>query len=154
MSTRFTSRGVPMAESQSLRLVQAAGAVQEQITAHAARTLADRGYDHVSASMLGFLGALDCGVNYGSEIARRLGVSRQMVAKTVRELCRVGYLEQAEGPGRQKQILFTATGEQLMSDVRQLLTELDTLLERQIGQKALTDTAVELERIQGCLEGA
>lgn len=143
-----------MAESQSLRLVQAAGAVQDRITAHAARILADRGYDHVSASMLGFLGALDCGVNYGSEIARRLGVSRQMVAKTVHELCRVGYLEQAEGPGRQKQILFTATGEQLMSDVRQLLAELDGFLAKRIGWQALEGTATELERIQGCLEMA
>ena len=148
MSTRFTQRGTPMAESHSLRLVQSATAVQEQITRHVAETLKARGYQDVSPSLLGFLGALDCGTNYGSEIARRLNVSRQMVAKTVKELVRLGYLEQADGPGKQKQILFTGAGEQLMSDVRQLLVEMDALLSQQVGKQTLERAVSLMENIQ------
>lgn len=147
MSTRFTKNRVPLPESQSLRLVQCASAVQERITRHVADTLESRGYRGVSASMLSFLGTLDCGVNYGSEIARRLNVSRQMVAKTVRELCRVGYLEQVDGPGKQKQILFTAIGEQLIADVRQVLAEMDDTLAEQIGELALAKTLDILDKL-------
>lgn len=148
MSTRFTQRGVPMVESRSLRLAFATAEVRDRITEYVATVLQGQGYKEVSPSMLNFLGALDCGVNFGSEIARRLKVSRQMVAKTVKGLCRVGYLEQIEGPGKQKRILFTASGEQLMSDVRMLLAQLDETLCEKIGEAALLETIFTLEAIR------
>ncbi len=100
------------------------------------------------------LSALEYGVNYGSEIARNLGVSRQMVAKTVKELCRVNYLEQIEGVGKQKQILFTERGEHLISDARKLLARLDDILSKAIGQKPLQATVGVLEEIQVILATA
>jgi DNA-binding MarR family transcriptional regulator len=151
MSTRFTQRGIEMVESRSLRLVFATAAVRDGITDYVARTLVAQGYAHVSPSMLSFLGALDCGVNYGSEIARNLEVSRQMVAKTVKELCHVGYLEQVAGPGRQKQILFTAKGERLMADVRRLLARLDQVLAERTGEAKLRATIATLEVIHEIL---
>jgi hypothetical protein len=71
-----------------------------------------------------------------------------MVAKTIKELCRVGYLVQVEGSGKQKQILFTELGEQLMSDSRLLLAELDAILCKAIGQVALQETIDRIKNIQ------
>jgi Mn-dependent DtxR family transcriptional regulator len=69
-----------------------------------------------------------------AEISRRLKVSRQMVAKTVKELCRAGYLEQIEGVGPQKQILLTEQGEHLISTVRVALADLDQILIGSFGE--------------------
>lgn len=139
-----------MVESQSLRLALRVASVQEHIAAYIAQQLRTQGYD-ISPATLNFLSALDCGVNVGADIARRLKVSRQMVAKTVKELCRAGYLEQVDGVGKQKQILFTAAGEQLMAEVRQLLAQLDTVILEALGETALQETLTRLETIQSLL---
>lgn len=97
---------------------------------------------------MNFLSTLECGVNYGSEIARTLGVSRQMVAKTVKELCEANYLEQREALGKQKEIVFTKTGELLMSDARQLLADVDKILNKEIGQNKIESTVTHLQNIQ------
>lgn len=148
MSTWFTERGIPMADSQSLRLVLGTAGVHDHLTQYVAQILNHKGYNDVSPAMLNFLSTLDCGVNYGSEIARRLNVSRQMVAKTVKELCQAGYLEQVQTKGNQKQILFTTSGEQLMSDVRMLLAQLDKVLCEEIGETALDEAIAILDAIQ------
>ena len=139
-----------MVDSQSLRLALGAASVQDQIAAYIAQQLRAKGYD-ISPATLNFLSALDCGVNVGADIARRLKVSRQMVAKTVKELCRAGYLEQVDGVGKQKQILFTAAGEQLMAEVRQLLAQLDKGLLEALGETALQETLARLDTIRHLL---
>lgn len=128
MSTRFTRRGVPLVESQSLQLIQSSQKLNDVVTNYLARRLIEKGYASLTPSLLSFLSILECGVNYGSEIARNLDVTRQMVAKTVKQLCQLGYLEQLDGVGKQKEIHFTETGEYLMSDARQLLAEMDEIL--------------------------
>ncbi len=148
MSTRLTKGGVPMVESQSLQLVLAAAQVHEKITLYLSESLKKKGYKFVSPSMLNFLSTLECGINYGSEIARTLGVSRQMVAKTVKELCKANYLEQREGLGRQKEIVFTEVGELLMSDTRQLLSGIDKVLGKDMGEDQLKTLAAGLESLQ------
>lgn len=151
MSTRFTQLGTPMIESQSLKLVFMTAGIHDQITEHIASKLKQDGYSKASPSILNFLSALDCGINVGSDIARRLKVSRQMVAKTVKELCHAGYLEQVEGPGKQKHILFTAEGEQLMSKARQLLAQLDEVLYQKLGKNSLDEALNTLEIIHGLI---
>lgn len=128
MSTRFTSRGVPLVESQSLKLIQGAATLNDVITKHLSQRLIDKGYVSITPALLSFLSILECGVNYGSEIARNLNVTRQMVAKTVKVLCQLEYLQQKDGAGKQKEIHFTEKGEYLMSDARQLLAEMDDIL--------------------------
>ncbi len=128
MSTRFTRRGVPLVESQSLQLIQSAQRLNDVITKYLSQRLVEKGYASLTPSLLSFLSILECGVNYASEIARSLDVTRQMVAKTVKQLCQLGYLEQIDGAGKQKEIHFTETGEYLMSDARQLLSEMDKIL--------------------------
>ena len=151
MSTRFTYRGTPMVDSYSLRLALATAEVRDAICDHVAMKLAEKGYEDVSPATLNFLGALDCGVNYGSEIARSLNVSRQFVAKMVRELAEAGYLEQKEGVGRQKQILFTKKGEKLMSEVRKILADLDSVLIDQEGEAILKKAIKVLEKMKTLL---
>jgi DNA-binding MarR family transcriptional regulator len=148
MSTRLTKNNIPMVESQSLQLVLAAAQVHEKISLYLCDALKDKGYKLASPSILNFLSALECGINYGSEIARTLGVSRQMVAKTVKELCKADYLAQQEGKGKQKEIVFTKTGEYLMSDARQLLAEIDTRLNKDMGSVELKTTVANLQSIQ------
>ena len=128
MSTRFTKRGVPMVESQSLQLTQSTSQLNDVVVKYLSQRLIEKGYISLTPSLLSFLSILECGINYGSEIARNLGVTRQMVAKTVKELCHSGYLEQIESVGKQKEIHFTEAGEQLMSDARLLLSEVDDFL--------------------------
>ena len=101
----------------------------------------------MTPSLLSFLSVLECGINYGSEIARTLGVSRQMVAKTVKELCQLGYLEQVDDIGKQKKILFTQSGEQLIADARQLLADLDSLLLQKLKTDTLLATSHNLKTI-------
>lgn len=148
MSTRLTKNDIPMVDSQSLKLVYAASSVDEKIVNYLSRSLKEKGYDSVTPAVLNFLGAMECGVNFGSDIARNLGVSRQMVAKTVRELCDVGYLQQLAAEGRQKQIIFTFRGEQLISDARHLLSEMDKILNQKFGRENFELTLSGLQSIE------
>lgn len=148
MSTRFTIKGTPMVESEALKLVLGASQVHELITCYLSTSLKDKGYKEVTPSILNFLSTLECGVNYGSQIARNLGVSRQMVAKIVKELSRTGYLEQVDGVGKQKEILFTKTGELLMSDARKILADIDKVLIKELGQNSIKTTVAGLNRIK------
>lgn len=152
MSTKFTKHGVPMVESQSLQLIQHASQLNDAMTQHISQRLIARGHTSLTPSLLSFLSTLECGVNFGSEIARKLGVTRQMVAKTVKELCRLGYLEQVQGTGRQKEILFTERGEQLMSEARTLLSELDNMLLDSTDGEKISQLINELSRIYKLVE--
>lgn len=151
MSTRLTNKGTPMVDSQALNLVLGAAQVHELTTRYLSDSLKAKGYVSATPSILNFLSTLECGINYGSEIARNLGVSRQMVAKAVKELCRAGYLEQVDGAGKQKQIVFTRTGELLMSDARKLLAGIDKILFRKLGKKSIQTTIANLNKIQNLL---
>ena len=131
-------------ESQSLQLIQSASKLNDVITKYLSQRLVEKGYAALTPSLLSFLSILECGVNYGSEIARNLDVSRQMVAKTVKELCQLGYLEQIVGTGKQKEIHFTESGEYLMSDARQLLAEVDGILFKGVGARTPQEIIGEL----------
>lgn len=151
MSTRLTKNNTPMVDSNTLKLVLGAAQVHELTARYLSRCLSDQGYLSVTPAMLNFLSVLDCGVNYASEIARTLGVSRQMVAKTVKELCANGYLQQEQGIGKQKQILFTETGELLISDARQILADIDQQLGVKVGRESIIDTVQGLADISALL---
>lgn len=140
-----------MVESHALRLAKATAAVREGICDYVVIKLNEQGYTDISPAALTFLGALDCGVNYGSEIARNLKVSRQMVAKMVREMSEAGYLEQTEGSGKQKKINFTRKGERLMSEVRKILLSLDRLLQKNTSETALKKTIQMMATIEKTL---
>lgn len=152
-STKLTdcAGGAPtMADSRALDLVLALARAHDALLAQVSRALERRGYAGASPSVLAFLGQLDCGVNVAAEVARRLGQSRQMVAKTVKRLSELGYLRMSRDPqrGNQKVITFTATGEQLIADARAILAELDATLEGALGQRSLAELIAMLGRVE------
>jgi DNA-binding MarR family transcriptional regulator len=145
-----------MVESASLRIAFGLAEAHEELMHFLADRLARAGHAGVTASALGFLGQLDCGVNHAAEVARRLGVSRQMVAKTVAEMERAGWLQQATDPEHRnrKTIRFTAAGERLMADARQALAALDTELEQAGGTGFCERLLTDLERLRTTLDSA
>jgi hypothetical protein len=71
-----------------------------------------------------------------------------MVAKNVKELCSIGYLEQRAGIGKQKEIVFTETGELLMSEARKLLADVDKILTKEMGSTQLKSMITHLNSVQ------
>jgi len=141
-----------MVESLSLKLAFASREMNEAILHRVASRLTAMGYDGATPAALDFLGALDCGDNHASELARMMGVSRQWVARNVARFCDQGYLEQHPGAGREKRIVFTARGEALIADARRELAALDRLLARDNGSTALADLVQRTERIVATLK--
>ena len=134
MSTKFTTSGsspaYEMAESRSLKLVHLTSDFERRAQEWLVGLLHRRGYAGLTQSQLSFLGALDCGPNSASQIASDLGITRQAVHKTVKELETCGWLTSDADPIRRNQriISFTDEGERMMSEARALFKQLDERL--------------------------
>lgn len=134
MSTKLTRTGgqpaYEMAESRSLKLVHLATNFERRAQKWLVDLLHDRGFSGLTPSQLNFLGALDCGPNNASKIADDLGISRQAVHKTVKELEKCGWLQSEADQilRNQRVITFTVEGERMMSEARALFKELDDKL--------------------------
>ena len=63
----------------------------------------------------------------------------------------LSYLEQIDGVGKQKEILFTQVGELLMADARLLLAGLDQTLNDQLGPQAIQSTVTSLAKIRAVM---
>jgi len=137
-----------MVESHSLKLAMSTANISEHLICFATHKLKLQGFEGVTPTVLNFLGSLECDKdNHASEIARQLNVSRQMVAKTVQELCRLGYVEQNASGGVRKQIRFTEKGEHLMSAARKVFALLDETMHNQLGLDeliALNESLIKL----------
>ena len=138
-----------MKDSLTLQLVMSTNLLQERISGMLVKALKEKGYKTINASRLSFLSTLECGVNYASEISRNLRVSRQMVAKTVKELCELGYLLQEKPVGKQKAIVFTLHGERLISECRNTLANFDEKLKLKLGGKDLNQLLKGIEDVNG-----
>jgi len=141
-----------MAESLSLKLAFASRRLHEILLRRVASQLVALGYEGATPAALDFLGALECGDNHASEIARMMGVSRQWVARNVAQFSRLGYLEQLPGTGRGKRIVFTERGEALMSQARAGLAELDRHLEATMDAHELAHLIDAVESLSRTLE--
>ncbi|MBL4756827.1 MAG: MarR family transcriptional regulator [Rhizobiales bacterium] len=145
MSTKLTkispAAGYDLVDSHALALTQATEKFRERILAWLLLRLREDGFDGIKASQLSFLGSLDCGVNFAAELARGLGISRQAVHKTVRELEGEGWLATRphEELGNKRVIVFTQEGERMMSCARTHFLTLDTLLEQKFGDERLAE---------------
>ncbi|MEP3636480.1 MAG: MarR family winged helix-turn-helix transcriptional regulator [Paracoccaceae bacterium] len=134
MSTKLTtSRESPayeMEDSRSLKLVHLASNFEKRVQKWLVDLLHSRGFAGLTQSQLSFLGALDCGPNSASQIANSLGITRQAVHKTVKELETCGWLQSEADPIRRNQriITFTDEGERMMSVARSLFKQLDDRL--------------------------
>jgi len=83
-----------------------------------------------------------------SEVARRLGVSRQAVHKTVSGLVKTGLLELSviEGNLRDKSIVFTQAGEQMKEEAENILRKLEDEVKRAIGTQNFQQLKTLLEK--------
>jgi DNA-binding MarR family transcriptional regulator len=134
MSTELTTLAAhpafEMADSRSLKLVHLVSNFERRVQKWLVDVLHDRGFAGLTQSQLSFLGALDCGPNNASQIAKNLGVTRQAVHKTVKELEALGWLKSEADTVRRNQriIRFTHEGERMMSEARALFKQLDSRL--------------------------
>lgn len=126
-------------DSRALNLTRLMDAFQQRLVEWLIERLHNDGFDGLTQRQLTFMGQLDCGVNHASELARRIGVSRQAIHKSVQELTRMGWLETVPHPefGNQKTIVFTNEGERMMSRARLHFAKLDEILQEKFGNKAL-----------------
>lgn len=143
MSTKFTRKsplvGYDLADSHALALAQTTELFRDKMVKWLLLKLAEDGFDELKANQLTFLGSLDCGANYASELARALGITRQAIHKTVRDLEKAGWLATKPNDqlGNQRAITFTAEGECMMSCARSHFLELDAILIEQFGKANL-----------------
>lgn len=140
-----------MQDSLTLTLVMSSVALQEIINKHLIQSLHQQGMSQVNQNRLNFLSALDCGDNHASELARKLGVSRQMVAKNVKDLVQLGWLIQIPGKGKQKTIQFTKQGEQLISQCRKELAIMDKTLKQAVSQESVAETLHTMRSLTAAL---
>jgi DNA-binding MarR family transcriptional regulator len=112
-----------MQDSLTLDLYHAARGFQERLTRHLATALRSQHGTSLNPAQLSFLAALLCGENTASEVARRIGVSRQATQRQAAALAELGYLWICPDPERRNQslITFTDDGMQLMAICRSIL---------------------------------
>jgi DNA-binding MarR family transcriptional regulator len=145
MSTKLTRKspvaGYELVDSHSLALTLATETFRGRMVGWLLTQLKKDGFEGLKANQLTFLGSLDCGENFAAGLARTLGISRQAVHKTIRELEGAGWLETRPDDklGNQRVIVFTEEGERMMTRAREYFLVLDTLLLQQYGEGILAD---------------
>jgi DNA-binding MarR family transcriptional regulator len=124
---------------------------QQWLTSSLLHLMAQRGHGDLTTAHLMFLSNLDCGDTYASEVARRMGVTRQAVYRTTRELQRLKILTLETDPTRktQKVIRMTAHGQRVVGDARACLDEIEAALQLRIGERDLTELAMVLSKEWG-----
>ncbi len=143
MSTKLTryapKSGQELVDSHALALTHATTRFQQNLVAWLLTRLAADGFEGVSASQLSLLGELDCGPNHAAQLARKLGVTRQAIHKSIRELEAAGWLQTRTDAdlGNQKVIEFTEEGERMMAAARRHFADLDALLLKEFGIEGL-----------------
>ena len=99
--------------------------------------MAERGHAEFTVAHLMFLANLDCGVTHAALVARRLGVTRQAVYRTTRELQDLDVLALESDPQRrnQKIIRMTPRGLQVVSVARACLDAVESAIRGRIGRR-------------------
>ena len=113
--------------------------------------MAERGHADLTSAHLMFLSNLDCGDTHASEVARRMGVSRQAVYRSTRELQRLKVLRLEIDADRktQKIIRMTKHGQQVVLDARSCLDTIEVALGQRIGSRDLVKLAAILGKDWG-----
>lgn len=109
--------------------------------------MAARGHPPLTEAQTALLSNLDCGTTYASAAATRMGISRQAVYRTVRELAALGLLRLDDDTEKrnQKLIVMTDKANTLVTDARACLTEIEAELANRIGAQDATTLRRALE---------
>ena len=102
-------------------------------------------WEALTGADLNLLASLNCGATHGSELARRLGISRQAVNKLLTNLVDIGAVELEIDPKKrnQKIIVITPKGESLIHMALEKMENLEEEIAQKIGEK----DASELRRL-------
>jgi DNA-binding MarR family transcriptional regulator len=96
--------------------------------------------DNDILSSSGILTYVDHGVVTVSAIAKKLGISRQAVHKSVQVLAKKGYLTLCEGEDkRERMICMTIEGEGLLKCRQEVMAKVEGVISQTIGKKELKD---------------
>jgi len=89
-----------------------------------------------------------------TELARRVGISKQAVAQLVDELESFGMLERRPDPedGRAKRIAFSTSGRGALVDGLEALAEVEAELRARVGSKAMASLKESVEKLLEALE--
>lgn len=114
-----------------------------------------RGHEDLTGAHLAFFAFLECGLTHASDVARRMGITRQAVFKVTRDLQRRGVLRLEEDPRdrRQKIIRMTDRGERVALDARACLEEIEARLAERLGAATLAELRTALGRDWGPVLG-
>lgn len=113
------------------------------------------GWPEISPAQSLVLASIDTAGTRPSELARRIGVSRQAVHQTIGELVAVDLLELVNDPddGRAKLAVVTTKGERNIAAALQAFEEIETELRSRIGDRAVSALRDALEANWGSSEG-
>ena len=123
------------------------------------RALIDRlhasGYSDITEPQIVLFGNLDCGATHAAQIAQRMQVSRQAISKTLRELQSMGWVLLEDDPARrnQKLVVMTKPGMQFANDARKALGAIEAKLAQDIGEDAMRNLRIALEKGWGKTAG-
>lgn len=114
-------------------------------------TLEVRGWPQITPAQSLLFANLDAEGTRTSELARRLGVSRQAVHQTVRELERLGFVEQIPDPtnASAKLVCLTEAGRHNVAAALQAFQDLEAVLAQRIGEGRMASLRAVLERDWG-----
>ncbi|MFC7307889.1 MarR family winged helix-turn-helix transcriptional regulator [Streptomyces monticola] len=110
-------------------------------------TLAEAGAAPVSPTQTAVFAALDEEGTTVSELARRMGVTRQTAHQAVHGLIGIGLLEQAPDPASARRRLIRRTPEGLRTHhlAERILADLEQTLARRLGPETVTALRAALE---------
>lgn len=152
MSTRLTTPG----PTSNMALGQLLLNAQQWTFQGVLNLMAERGHAEFTVAHLMFLANLDCGVTHAALVARRLGITRQAVYRTTRELQDLDVLSLESDPQRrnQKTIRMTPRGLQVVSVARACLDEVEAAIQERIGRRDFDRLASILGQDWGAVIGA
>jgi DNA-binding MarR family transcriptional regulator len=124
----------------------------EAVQRHMLPRLHERGFDDVDAAYLTIFRYPGPQGARPTDLARRLGLSKQALNYLLRELERLGYLEREPHPDdlRSKRIVLTKRGVAAGGVIREAVAEVEVAWEEQLGPERfaeLRDLLLELNRI-------
>ncbi|QKR99398.1 MarR family transcriptional regulator [Sphingomonas sp. CL5.1] len=97
----------------------------------------DKGWPDISRAQSMVMINIVSGVTRPSEIARRMGVSRQAIHSTIAQMVEKGVvtLEDDAEDARHKRLLLTPFGERMRGDAQAAMTELIAQIAGKVGQE-------------------
>jgi DNA-binding MarR family transcriptional regulator len=128
-------------------LIQLLDRAQRWFERRIVQALEAKGVEGIQPADLKLLANLDCGTTYASEVARRMGVSRQSVNKLLKNLLRekLVTLENHPTQGNTKVIIMTDLGKEWIRDAVAVSRNLESELMAQIGTEHVSALRAALE---------